>query len=58
MTTDESRSTSQELTTALVRRELAWDELIGLMRSPKSETRFDETINALQGEVDWNERIL
>ena len=32
MTTDESRSTSQELTTALVRRELAWDELIGLMR--------------------------
>jgi acetone carboxylase, gamma subunit len=58
MTTPDSSTASQELTTALVRRSLSWRELLGLMRAPKSETRFDETLVAFQSEVDWNDQIL
>lgn len=60
MTTDDDRShaSSQETTTALVRRKLSWEELLGLMRAPKDESRFAETLVALQGLVDWDEQIL
>jgi len=46
------------VTAALVRRELSWPELLGLMRAPKEPTRFDETIVAHQQLVDWDEQIL
>jgi len=49
---------SQELTTALVRRNLSWEELLGLMRAPKSPARFDETLAAFQSDVPWDEAIL
>jgi len=58
MTTTGSETASQELTTALVQRKLSWEELLGLMRAPKSQTRFDETLAALQAEVEWPEPIL
>jgi len=54
----QSTPTSQDVTRALVRRELAWPDLFKLMREPKSDTRFDETIAALQELVPWQEPIL
>ncbi|MFC4472140.1 acetone carboxylase subunit gamma [Streptomyces xiangluensis] len=58
--TDDDRSpvSSQETTTALVQRKLSWEELLGLMRAPKEESRFAETLVALQQLVDWDEQIL
>ncbi len=58
MTTTEHEPSSQELTKALVQRKLSWQELLGLMRAPKSPKRFDETIAALQTIVPWDEQIL
>ncbi len=49
---------SLEVTRALVNRELAWPDLLKLMRQPKSPARFDETITALQAKVSWKEPIL
>src|SRR5699024_6669489 len=37
---------------------LAWEELLQLMREPKSQTRFDETVAAHQELVEWPEQIL
>jgi acetone carboxylase, gamma subunit len=53
-----SNASSQEMTTALVHRNLSWPELLGLMRAPKESSRFDETIVAHQQLVDWDEQIL
>jgi len=50
--------TSLDVTRALHKRELAWPDLFKLMREPKSTTRFDETVTALQESVTWKERIL
>ncbi|MEU1184490.1 acetone carboxylase subunit gamma [Streptomyces sp. NPDC005820] len=60
MTTGHDRSpvSRQETTTALVQRKLSWEELLGLMRAPKDESRFAETLVALQQLVDWHEQIL
>lgn len=55
---DRSNSSSQEMTAALVQRKLSWEELLGLMRAPKGETRFEETIAAFQQLVDWDEQVL
>ncbi|HJP34697.1 MAG TPA: acetone carboxylase subunit gamma, partial [Gammaproteobacteria bacterium] len=49
---------SQEVTNALMNRDLAWPELVKLMREPKSENRFDEMIAAVQAMVPWKEKIL
>ena len=49
---------SKEVTRALIRRELGWPDLIKLMREPKSASRFDEMIEAVQEMVDWDEKIL
>ena len=49
---------SLEVTRALVNRELAWPDLLKLMRQPKSAARFDETVQALQARVSWKEPIL
>lgn len=49
---------SQEITRALVNRELAWPDLLKLMRQPKSPARFDETVKAFQDMVAWKEPIL
>ena len=57
MTTTDDAS-SQEVTAALVQRKLSWEELLGLMRAPKSATRFDETVAAYSALVDWDEQIL
>ncbi len=54
----QENQSSQELTRGLMRRELAWPDLYKLMRDPKSETRFDETIAAVQEMVPWKEPIL
>ena len=54
----QQEQTSRDVTRALVRRELAWPDLFKLMREPKSSTRFDETIAALQELVPWPEPIL
>lgn len=51
-------SGSADVVRALVRNELSWDELLGLMRAPKSEKRFDETLAAWQDMVPWREQIL
>lgn len=48
----------REVTRALVRRELPWQDLLKLMREPKSPRRFDEVIEALQAGVPWKEKIL
>ncbi len=56
--TQHPRPSSAETVQALVRNELSWEELRALMRSPKSETRFDETIAAWQSVVPWEEQIL
>jgi len=60
MTTADDRSpvSGQETTTALVQRKLSWEELLGLMRAPKDESRFAETLVAMQQLVDWDEQIL
>jgi len=50
--------TSLDVTRALIKRELAWPDLFKLMREPKSATRFDEAIAALQEMVPWKEPIL
>jgi acetone carboxylase gamma subunit len=55
--TDES-SSSLEVTRALMNRDLAWPDLVKLMREPKSENRFDEMISAVQDMVPWKEQIL
>ena len=55
--TDDTMS-NQELTKALLARELAWPDLLSLMREPKSVHRFDEMIAALQETVPWQEQIL
>ena len=55
--TDES-SSSLEVTRALMNRDLAWPDLVKLMREPKSENRFDEMIAAVQDKVPWKEQIL
>lgn len=55
--TDPANST-KEITRALVNRELAWPDLFKMMREPKSETRFDETLEAMQEIVPWKEKIL
>lgn len=57
MAANEDRS-SQELTTALVHDKLSWNELLQLMRAPKDDNRFDETIAAHQEMVGWPEQIL
>lgn len=49
---------NKELTSALINRDLAWPDLFKLMREPKSETRFDESVAALQAQVPWKEKIL
>jgi acetone carboxylase gamma subunit len=56
--TDQDASGSAEVINALIRNELSWEELLGLMRSPKSETRFEDTIQAWQSVVSWDEQIL
>ena len=48
----------RDVTRALVRRELAWPDLLKLMREPKSPRRFEQTIEALQASVAWKEPIL
>lgn len=53
-----SETTSAEVTRALVNRQLAWPDLLKLMRQPKSPKRFDETVAAMQALVDWKEPIL
>jgi acetone carboxylase gamma subunit len=54
----DTEQTSAEVTRALVRRELAWPDLLKLMRQPKSPERFDETLRAYQETVGWKEQIL
>jgi acetone carboxylase gamma subunit len=49
---------SLEITRALVKRELSWQELLKLMREPKSPARFDETIQAYQAVVPWKDQIV
>lgn len=51
-------ATSQEVTRALLKRELSWTDLLKLMREPKQASRFDEMIAALQESVSWKEPIL
>jgi acetone carboxylase gamma subunit len=53
-----SDTTSADITCALVDRQLAWPDLLKLMRQPKSPKRFDETIAAFQAKVPWKEQIL
>jgi acetone carboxylase, gamma subunit len=54
----ETPSSESEVTRALVDRELAWPDLLKLMREPKSPRRFEETIAAFQDRVPWKEQIL
>jgi acetone carboxylase gamma subunit len=58
MSDDRSSASARELTAALVRRELSWPELLGLMRAPKDPARFDEVLAAYQDLVEWDEQIL
>lgn len=51
-------SSSAEITRTLVNRQLAWPDLLKLMRQPKSPRRFDETVAAMQALVSWKEQIL
>ena len=48
----------RDVTRALVDRELAWPDLLKLMREPKSPRRFEDTIAAFQAKVPWAEPIL
>jgi acetone carboxylase, gamma subunit len=54
----ESPTNEVEVTRALVNRELAWPDLLKLMREPKSPHRFEQTIAAFQASVPWKEPIL
>jgi acetone carboxylase gamma subunit len=54
----ESPSAEREVTRALLRRQLPWQDLLKLMREPKSPRRFDQMIDALQETVPWKEKIL
>jgi acetone carboxylase gamma subunit len=54
----ENPTSERDVTRALVRRELAWPDLLKLMREPKSPRRFEQTIEALQANVSWKEPIL
>src|ERR1044071_2589796 len=54
----ENPTSEQDVTRALVRRELAWPDLLKLMREPKSQRRFEEKIAAFQATVAWKEPIL
>ena len=54
----ENPTTEAEVTAALIRRELAWPDLLKLMREPKSQHRFDQAIAAFQAMVPWKEPIL
>ncbi len=54
----QEKHTSLDLTRALHKRALAWPDLFKLMREPKSTSRFDETLTALQESVEWREPIL
>ena len=54
----EQDSSDADVTRALIRRELGWDDLLKLMREPKSPHRFDEMIQAVQESVPWDETIL
>jgi acetone carboxylase gamma subunit len=54
----ENEQSSLDITRALVKRELAWPDLLKLMRQPKSASRFEETIQAFQETVPWREQIL
>lgn len=54
----DENSSSQEVTRALLSRELAWPDLLKLMREPKSSDRFDEMIKSFQESVSWKEKIL
>ncbi len=56
--TNEDPAGTEEVINALVRNQLSWQELLGLMRSPKSGTRFEETLQAWQSLVSWDEQIL
>lgn len=58
MSNDRSNASTREFTAALVRRELSWQELLGLMRAPKDPDRFDEVLAAHQDLVEWDEQIL
>ena len=51
-------TTSAEMTRALIRRELGWEDLLKLMREPKSPRRFDEMLAAVQEMVPWDEKVL
>jgi len=48
----------QDVVRALMRRELAWPELLKLMREPKWPHRFEQMIAAVQETVAWQERTL
>lgn len=52
---EESRNDTVE---ALIRRQLAWPELLRLMREPKETGRFDQVVAAYQRTVAWSEPIL
>lgn len=54
----ENTQSSLDVTRALVKRELAWPDLLKLMRQPKSSSRFEETLQAFQEMVPWQEPIL
>jgi len=54
----ENPTSERDVTRALVRRELAWPDLLKLMREPKSPRRFEQTIEAFQSNVPWKEPIL
>lgn len=54
----ENAQSSLDITRALVKRELAWPDLLKLMRQPKSLSRFEETIQAFQESVAWCQQIL
>jgi len=51
-------SSERELVAALMRREVAWQDLLKLMREPKSPNRFDDMVDAIQKSVPWKEKIL
>lgn len=54
----ENTQSNLDVTRALVQRQLAWPDLLKLMRQPKSPQRFDETVQAMQENVPWGEQIL
>ncbi len=54
----ENPTSEKDVTKALVSRELAWPDLLKLMREAKSSRRFEQVIEAYQGRVSWPEKIL